>query len=298
MKQPFASLVIPTLNRDDFLYNAMVDMLAQDYPAYEIIVVDQSDNTPANVKSLASDNPDIIRYFNVNFRGLPEARNYGFSVAKGDIVIFIDDDIKADNNLISEHVKVFENEEVGIVAGGIDEAHRDDKKIENVGSFNPWTCTPHRGFSAHKAMYVEHVPGGNFSIRKKLVDEIGGVDETLNVGAALYEETELSLRVKKAGYKAFFNPEARLTHLAAATGGCRVPNDIPKYMYGLAHNRSLVIARHLSPAHQITAFIRLFVLGLSYSKVAKSIEPLAKTIQGGIVGVKAGKAGPKISIFK
>ena len=79
-------------------------------------------------------------------------------------------------------------------------------------------------------------------------------------------------------------------HLAADTGGCRVINNIPKYMFGLSHNRSLVISRHLSWYHKITAYGRLILLGVSYSKVDKSIKPLLSTFEGISAGIKAGKS--------
>ncbi|WP_257282677.1 glycosyltransferase [Endozoicomonas sp. SESOKO1] len=296
MKQPFASLVIPTLNRGDFLYNAMVDMLAQDYPAYEIIVVDQSDNTPDNVKKLTADNSAIIRYFNVSFRGLPQARNFGLSNAKGEIIIFIDDDIRADKSFIGNHLKAYAKDpQIGLIAGGINEPNVSQSKFTGTGVFKKWTATPIAGFESKNACYVDHVKGCNFSVQKAVFQSISGIDEQLNIGAALYEELEFCLRASGNGFKIYFEPTARLTHLVASDGGCRVPNDIPKYMYGLAHNRSLVISRHLSFMHKVSAFGRLFILGLSYSRAAKSIKPLIKTVQGCRAGIKAGKSGPKIT---
>ena len=289
MSELGVSVVIPTLNRDGFLHDSINDMIKQDYSKFEIIIVDQSDKISPEIEKLTQEHGSIVRYYhNVGFKGLPQARNFGWQNAKYEIVLYIDDDIRADNNLIKNHAECYVDADVVLVAGGIDEQHRglDDK--EPTGSFNPWTCTPHRGFASKRDQIVNHVPGGNFSVRKDIIEKVNGVDETLNIGAALYEETDFSLRVKKLNKKILFKANARLLHLAADTGGCRVTNDIPKYMKGLAHNRSLVISRHLKVYHKFTAYIRLLLLGLSYSRSAKSIKPFFTTIEGIMAGRKAG----------
>ncbi|MDM5262630.1 glycosyltransferase [Sulfurovum sp. XTW-4] len=289
MNELGVSVVIPTLNRDEFLYDSINDMLKQDFDKYEILVVDQSDNINEKVEELVKSNPDKIRYFrNLGFKGLPQARNFGWQNAKYEIILYIDDDIRSNELLIKQHASCYVDLEVGLVGGGIDEQHRVLDAKEPSGIFNPWTCTPHRGFASKNNQIVSHVPGGNFSVRKEIMEKVNGVDEVLNVGAALYEETDLSLRIKKLGYKILFKADARLLHLAADTGGCRVISDIPRYMRGLAHNRSLVISRHLKWYHKITAFFRLMLLGVSYSRVDRSLNPLFATFNGIKAGRKAG----------
>lgn len=286
MNEMGVSVVIPTLNRDEFLYDSINDMLKQEYDKYEILVVDQSDNINEKLEELIKAHPDKIRHFrNLGFKGLPQARNFGWQNAKYEIVLYIDDDIKSNEFLIKKHANCYEDSDVGLVGGGIDEQHRGLDAREPSGSFNPWTCTPHRGFASKNDQIVSHVPGGNFSVRKEIMEKVNGVDEILNVGAALYEETDLSLRIKKLGYKILFKADARLLHLAADTGGCRVINDIPEYIRGLAHNRSLVITRHLKWYYKITAFLRLILLGISYSRTDKSLYPLLATFKG----IKAGR---------
>lgn len=295
MQQYSVSVVIPTLNRDDFLMDAIHDMLQQDYLDYDIIVVDQSNNTPEKIRKLVTLNPEKIKYYNVRFRGLPEARNFGWQHSNKDIILYIDDDIRANPQLISEHIKSYTDDAIALVGGGIDEPNRQPKQSNaKVGGFNYWTCTPSRGFESKISQYVLHVPGGNFSVRRRVLEAVGGIDENLSLGAALYEETDLSLRVLKAGFKAFFNANARLTHLVAAEGGCRV-TDIPRYMWGLAHNRSILIGRHLKKVHKVTAFARLLLLSLSYSRTASSFAPFLATVKGIYAGVQASKQIVKIT---
>lgn len=69
---------------------------------------------------------------------------------------------------------------------------------------------------------MDHAPGGNSSVWRPILRDLDGIDEGLQVGAALYEETDFCLRVKRAGHRIYFNGRARVTHLAVATGECRV----------------------------------------------------------------------------
>lgn len=259
------SIVIPTINRSTFLINTINSILSLSfYKPYEIIIVDQSNAIDKSILSTYKDNK-IIRYFHVTtFRGLPEARNFGWQHALYDYILYLDDDIEIDSNLLEEHYKYIINPEIGIVAGGITEKYKNNPHTMEVGKYNFYTATPIRGFNMNKKCDVDHAPGGNFSIKKDIIQKCGGSDEYLNVGAALYEESDLCLRVKKNGYKIFFNYDAHIFHLAAKSGGCRV-SEINKYVYSLVHNRALMIARHLNLFQKITATVYLLKLVFSYS---------------------------------
>lgn len=273
------SVIIPTLNRERYLADTVKELLKQEYEKFEIIIVDQSDTINKEVYELSKKYPEKIKYYGkLNFKGLPQARNFGWQKANYEIILYVDDDIVPYKGLIENHAKCYENREIGLVAGGIEEKYKKEKD-ELTGEFNYWTATPYRGFNKKTDKFVTHVPGGNFSIRKDLILKIRGVDEVLNIGAALYEELELSLRAKKNGYKIYFKADARLIHFAANSGGCRV-KDISKYMFGLAHNRTIVISRYLKFYHKPVAYFRLLLLGISYSKNIKSFKPLIETVKG------------------
>ena len=290
------SVVIPTLNRDGFLYDSVKDMINQKYPNFEIIIVDQSDKISPEIEELSKKHSDIIRhYHNVGFKGLPHARNFGWQHAKYEIVLYIDDDIRANSLFIYNHSRNYSDTMVSVVGGRIKEIGMGDD--DSVGRFNPWTFGLTTNFYSDKTQYIDHAKGCNFSIRKSILRKINGFDEALNVGAALYEELELMLRVKSEKGKILFDANAELHHLAAPTGGCRIP-DVPKYMYSLAHNRSLVIERHLAFYHKPTAYGRLLLLGLSYSRSARSFKPFLSTIRGMSAGRKAGALPVVCSDYK
>lgn len=285
------SVVIPTINRAEVLLDTISDILKQDFDDFEVIVVDQSDEINQKALALLADAAVPCHYFKGHFKGLPQARNFGFQQARKDIILYIDDDIRCNSDLIKNHYQAHQSTGAALIAGGITEKG-DHQNNKPAGHFNNWTATAVSNFSSHKAGWCSHGKGCNYSINRNAFKSVGGMDEALSLGAALYEESELALRLKKAGYRAWFEPSAHLTHLAAPMGGCRVLKDWPKYMYGLGHNRAILVFRHLPPIYWPTAILRALLLGISYSRVDKSYRPFLALIKGLSAGRKAAKQPP------
>jgi GT2 family glycosyltransferase len=273
MRTSGATIAVPTLDRTDCLIDTLDDLRAQSLTPIEILVIDQSSDPDSRVLHYVKQHDGIIRYFNVPFKGLPEARNYAWQMAKYPIIIYVDDDIRCGKDFAEKHLETYADEATGAVAGGIDEKNGDHYGNKRKAAYNAWTATGSRAYYLTGIFEADHVPGGNFSVKKSAVKLAGGFDERLNYGAALYEETEFSLRLRKAGIKIMFNGNARITHLAVQNGGCRV-RDMGRYVDALVHNRCVLIFRY-SKWYQIpVAIIRLCVLVISYARAYKNMRML------------------------
>ena len=289
--------MVPTLNRGSYLIDTLRDLIGQEYRPIQILVVDQSaEEVPALQKFLLG-TPDLISYHKVRFRGLPLARNYGWQHAKYEAIIFVDDDIRCGPFLVREHLRGLAKPNIGMVAGGIDEPNSSREISAGPGQFSPWTSTPTRGFDATGEFLVSHVPGGNFSVWRSVLRAAGGFDEALAIGAALYEETELCLRVRKCGFDIYFKGSARLRHLAAGHGGCRVP-DLPQYVGSLAHNRAILISRHLRWFQAPVAWFRLLLLFISYAAHYHTLAVFRAGFVGLLNGLRVAKQPPVCSQYE
>jgi GT2 family glycosyltransferase len=285
------TVVVPTLNRGSVLIDCLKDLLQQRHRPLEILVVDQSDESSPEMRELAERRPDIINWHRVSFRGLPMARNYGWQHARHDAIVYLDDDVRCGPALASEHLRALKLPNVGVVAGGIDEAWKPADQMRRPGVFDLWVAESERGFAARSECDVDHAPGGNFSVWRPILRDLDGIDEGLQVGAALYEETDFCLRVKRAGHRIYFNGCARVTHLAVGDGGCRI-GEVASYVYGLAHNRALLIRRHLRWYHVPTALARLALLGGSYAVHYRAPRALWACVSGCLAGWKKGTRLP------
>jgi GT2 family glycosyltransferase len=293
---PGVTVIVPTLNRGRYLIDTLRDLLWQEHRPVEILIVDQSSEETPAVQDLVLSHHDLISYHRVRFRGLPLARNYGWQKAKYEAIVFVDDDIRCGPSLVSEHLRGLTQSNVGMVAGGIDERIPSQEGSAAPGRFNFWTATPVRSFVANGKCSVQHVAGCNFSVWRSVLQAAGGFDEALAIGAALYEETELCLRVQKLGLDISFNGSARLQHLAAGNGGCRV-SDLPNYISSLAHNRAILIRRNLRWFQVPVACLRLFLLFASYAVHYRTFGILAPGIAGFFSGLKAAKQPPICSQY-
>jgi GT2 family glycosyltransferase len=299
MNQPMlgVTVIVPTLHRGRCLIDTVRDLLMQEHRPIEILIVDQSSEEPSAVQDLVRRHSDLISYHRVSFRGLPLARNYGWQKAKYEAIVFVDDDIRCGPSLVSEHLSGLTQSNVGMVAGGVDDRIPSEKHRAAPGRFNSWTATPVRSFGASDRCFVQHVAGCNFSVWRSVLQAAGGFDEALSMGAALYEETELCLRVKKLGFDISFNGSARLRHLAVAHGGCRVP-DLPKYIGSLAHNRAILIGRNLRWFQVPVAYVRLLLLIVSYAVHYHTVGIIASGIAGFTSGVLAASRPPICSRYR
>src|ERR1700683_1608224 len=142
------TVIVPTLNRGEYVIDTLHDLLAQEYRPIEILVVDQSRDEAPALLDLVLRHADLISYHKVQFRGLPLARNYGWQKAKYEAIIFVDDDIRCGPSLVSEHLRGLARPNAGMVAGGIDEGISSEEISVAVGQFNSWTASPVRSFGA------------------------------------------------------------------------------------------------------------------------------------------------------
>jgi GT2 family glycosyltransferase len=286
------TIVVATLNRGPLLRATLENLLQQSYRPLEILVVDQSAEVDEQVKVLVAHERKRIAYHHVSFRSLPMARNYGWRRASYERILFVDDDVQTSPALAHEHATALNEPGVGVVAGGVDELSED--RSGRVGDYSFWLAAPRGAFGAVGKFDVTSAKGCNFSTRRAVLEQVGGIDELLGTGAALHEETEFCLRVRRAGFRVVFNGRARLLHLAAPSGGCRV-KEPRRYVRALAHNRALVMRRHLSSYHYPTALARLAMLGAAYARANRDLGVVSELVSGFVEGLKDGKRAPVCS---
>ena len=90
----FLSVIVPTYKREVELCTTLQDMLAQDYPHYEILVVDQTPRHDESTQAFLDALPaDRVRRIQLDSANLPAARNVGLREAHADVVVFVDDDV-------------------------------------------------------------------------------------------------------------------------------------------------------------------------------------------------------------
>jgi GT2 family glycosyltransferase len=208
------SIVIPTYRREQVLLDTVRFLRQLNPPPVEILVVDQSEeHESATLGALqAWDREGSIRWIRLARPSIPHAMNTGLERARGDIVVFLDDDIVPDPHLLSAHVLAHSEGSCSIVAGQVLQPGEEvlPESAEGV-EFQ---------FRSGKRCWVEELMGGNFSVNRKVALALGGFDENF-VRVAYRFEAEFCDRALGAGERILFEPGASIRHLRAAAGGTR-----------------------------------------------------------------------------
>ena len=211
------SVIIPTYNRPDFLPNTINSLIEQDFKNYEIIVVDNTclESSKKSVESLITNSHKCpINYICEPNIGLHNARHTGAKAARGDILLYIDDDVIADKNLLKEILKCYDNPSVGCVGGKI---------------LPKWEVEPPEWIKLFPKGYlsilddedgpkeVQWIYGCNFSIRKTLLFEVGGFNPDAFGDKKKWwyrgdGEIGLLRKVHNIGKKVIYNPKAVVWH--------------------------------------------------------------------------------------
>jgi len=215
IKQILISLIIPTHNRDELLKIAIRSALTQKYDNYEIIIVDNAckDSTRMLVDSFAGSKCPM-KYVAEPRPGLHNARHAGAVAASGDILMYMDDDVSADGNLLQEIVKMYRNESVGCVGGKILPIW-ETKPPEWVDRFPKWYLSILDDDDGPKG--ARYLYGCNFSIRKSLLFKVGGFNPDAFGDKKQWwcrgdGEIGLLNKVRASGCAAIYTPTAVVWH--------------------------------------------------------------------------------------
>lgn len=218
LKKLFVSVVVATRNRDTCLIELLKSLFLQKYSDFEVIVVDQSDKSfPAkdNYYQKIKTKITIVRS---QSKGAGRARNIGIKKAKGQIIVFLDDDVVADKDLIKSHVEAYGNKSIGAVCGRVitrgQKIEADNQQTGRIKWWGEFTD----GFSSSVSQEVTTAITCNSSWRCDVLGRIGGFDEKLDL---IREDSDLSLRTIAEGYKIAFIPKALAYHHRAESGGYR-----------------------------------------------------------------------------
>jgi GT2 family glycosyltransferase len=209
------TVAIPTYRREQVLLETIDYMLALRPQAVEILVIDQTERhapeTGARLTELAQ--AGQIVWVRRAVPSITAAMNHALQLATGELVLFIDDDVRPEPELLEAHLQAHAHHPDGLIAGRV---------------IQPWqegidfASAPDQGFhfASTKPAVIREFMGGNFCVPRKLAVALGGFDENF-VKVAYRFEAEFAARFVDHGGHIFFEPRACLHHLKEVAGGTR-----------------------------------------------------------------------------
>lgn len=203
------AVVITTYNRKNLLRGSLAAVRRQDYADREIIVVDDA-STDGTEDLIRQEFPEV-RYLRQEInRGQTASRNVAIGASVADLFVFTDDDCLAPPHWLRSHAAHYRDSRVGIAGGPLEtrvpsfcdrfyaahyyDEYRVFRRIEHIGGW-------------------ERLVGGNMSVRRSVLDQVGRFDDRFPRGA----DADLVRRVSRAGYVVISDPTLGIEHLKTYT---------------------------------------------------------------------------------
>ncbi|WP_248722650.1 glycosyltransferase family 2 protein [Seonamhaeicola sp. ML3] len=268
IKQPMVSIVSVNYNQPEITCEMLESLRGVTYPNFETLIVDNGSptNSPLIIKEKYPEAKLIISDKNLGFAG---GNNIALKEAKGDYVLLLNNDTEVEPDFLDSLVELMESDDtIGIVSSKILFYH-EDNIIQYAGSspLNPITS---RGVTYgnkekdngqfKKATETSYPHGACMMIRRSVLEELGLLYEGYFL---YYEELDFAERVKRAGYKIYFQPNSSILHKESISTG----KNSPLKTYYLNRNRVLFVRRNTTGITLVLAIIYFYTVSLAKNTI-------------------------------
>jgi len=217
---PKVSIIMVTYNNKEYTELCIENLLEKTaYPNYELIIVDNAscDETKDYLNSLKERKSIIKVIFNENNSGFAKGNNKGISIAEGEYLIFINNDIIVTRGWVTGLLKYLKDPDTGLVGpvtnsiGNESRINYSYKSFQELEDFSERYTLNHTG----ETLEMDNLAFFCISMRKEMIEKIGLLDEQFEIG--MFEDDDYCLRVKKAGYKLLCAEDVFIHHFGSAS---------------------------------------------------------------------------------
>lgn len=296
-KNKLVSVVIVSRDRKKDLVECVDSYLRSSYRPLEIIIVDNASDPP--ISTWLKRNSKVILITLSKNVGAAQGRNIGLKEAKGEYILFTDDDAYAAPDMVKNLVQVFlDNKDAGVVQPLVY-----DKQKKNMlqgagheislitGRIKAWGVK-----EIDKGQYegVREVPmcGCVWMVKREVFKKIGLYDEAYFIP---YEDSDFSIRARKAGFKLFCYSKAKTWHQGRKLTFVHPRLEwlgitAPERAYRLARNKIIFMRKHSPFPANLIFFLVLLPIYIFFQTAviltALRTDVLWKYWQGIVSGIK------------
>ena len=206
---PTLSVVIVTRNRQDEVAGLLSDLQAMPRDAGDEIIVVDNASTDGTAERVRQDFPGVkVLAFEAN-RGAPAARNKGAAASTGEVLVFLDDDVRVPDRLFLARIRQAFGAEAEMAAAAfriVDPA---------TGGSRSFEIPRRRKDLAMEGCETSYFIAAGCAIRRSAYRAAGGMDESLIYG---FEELDFSYRAVARGLRIFYRPEISVEHRLSEAG--------------------------------------------------------------------------------
>jgi hypothetical protein len=261
LAEPSVTFVILNWNQAQMTIECLESLYAQEHTTFRVVLVDNG-STDNSVARVAAEFPDVIQIENGANLGYTVANNVGISRALelgSDYIFLLNNDTVVDAHMLSQLVAVAESDaRIGVV--GPTMLYFDQPEvIWCAGNSIDWSNgeTYRMQDGSHVSAIekdlprdVDFITSCAISIKRAVFDDVGFMDERFFI---YYDETDWFVRLRAAGWRAVYVPQARMWHKVSATMG----ESSPRTDYYMIRNKFLFLAKNLKGTERAMALLRL-----------------------------------------
>lgn len=219
---PVVSIIVPVFNQFALTYHCIASCIlaANDIP-FELIVVDDCSTDATITLQDKVANFKVLR--NASNLGFVRSCNRGAAEAKGDYIVFLNNDTEVTTGWMDELVQVFSDfDNVGAVGSKL---IYPDGVLQDAGGVVwdnglPWNAG--NGGSSNDPQYnytrdVDYLTGAALMVSRDAWTKAGGFDE--RYVPAYYEDTDLAFKLRDLGYRTIYCPLSTVIHFEGQSNG-------------------------------------------------------------------------------
>jgi GT2 family glycosyltransferase len=253
---PRVTAMVLNWNGKELLATCLPPLLEQDYPDYELVVIDNG-SEDGSIAYVREQFPEVAILDNGRNLGYSGGLNAGMRQAEGEIVVLLNNDvIVLGRHWLRQLVAPFRTgRRVGIT--GCKLYFPDGKTLQHAGArlTYPLAYSEHIGYLEEdrgqydRQVEVDYVTGAAVALSQEVIREVGLLDESF--APIYYEEVDLCYRIRAAGYRVLYVPEAAAIHDESASFG----RARERHQLTFHRNRLRFIFKHYDDAQILDEFI-------------------------------------------
>lgn len=254
MNDPLVFVITLSWNRRDDTLECLESMQDLDYRNKRLLLVDNG-SEDGTVEIVKESFPEVEIIANEKNLGFSAGNNVGLTYALdqgADYILLLNNDTNIKSNALHELLSSM-RDDVGMVAPKIFYAE-DPNRIWSIGGRRHWLTTEKVGDvrgqmdrgQGTRNLERDYLAGCAVLLARRFLEDAGLFDERFFM---YYEDSDLSLRARGAGYRLLLSPDSHVWHKVAMSSGGR---DSPNERYWMARSSVLFYRKHV---HGIRWFI-------------------------------------------
>jgi len=251
MTMPKISVIIVSYNGKTLLDKCLESLFKVNYDNFEVILVDNN-STDETIDFITKNYPSVILIKLDSNKGFAEPNNIGAKIAKGEHLLFLNNDTIVTPTFISELVKVIENDTKVAICQSL--LLKLDGSVDSSGDFiDTLGIVYNSKTKTNEIREISSARGASMLVRSSIFKKLDGFDEKFFVS---FEDVDLGWRTWILGYRVFLVPKSIVYHLGGTTIK-KIKSDIA--FHGFKNQLSMKIT-NFEPVLAMKNMIKFFII--------------------------------------